>query len=189
MIMVMRRDGVCSRSQSYLHGALCNNAVALLHSGEYLYTLAVALAERHLLLAVAFCVYLHVDEVDALLLGEGGEGQRDYVVAVLGYEVYLGVRALHNVAGVVELEDHGQVGVVHFCRTAVRLYVSAHLGDVVETLAVARAELGAAYLVKLVEAALGYLGTQVEVLVLCDDSERLTGFYVVAAVDRSEERR
>jgi hypothetical protein len=67
-----------------LHGALCYNTVALLNTGEYLYTLAVALAERHLLLAVAFGVYLHVDEVDALLLGEGGEGQRDDVVAVFG---------------------------------------------------------------------------------------------------------
>ena len=185
MVMVMRRNGVCSRSQSYLHGALCYDTVALLHSGEYLHTLAVALAERHLLLAVAFGVYLHVDEVDALLLGEGGEGQRDYIRAVLGYEVYLGVRALHYVAGVVELEDNGQVGVVHLCRTSVRLYVSAHLGDVVETLAVACAELGAAYLVEFVEAALGYLGTQVEVLVLCDDGEWLTGFYVVAAVDET----
>ena len=107
--MVMRRDGVCSRSQSYLHSALCHNTVALLNTGEYLYTLAVALTERHLLLTVAFGVYLHVDEVDALLLGEGGEGQRDYVVAVLGYEVYLGVRALHYVASVVELEDDWQV--------------------------------------------------------------------------------
>ena len=123
--------------------------------------------------------------MDALLLGEGGEGQRDDVRAVLGYEVYLGVRALHYVAGVVELEDDGQVGVVHLCRTSVRLYVSAHLGDVVETLAVACAELGAAYLVEFVEAALGYLGTQIEVLVLCDDGERLTGFYVVAAVDET----
>lgn len=57
------------------HGALCYDTVALLNTGEYLYTLAVALAERHLLLAVAFGVYLHVDEVDALLLGEGGEGR------------------------------------------------------------------------------------------------------------------
>ena len=181
----MRRDGVCSRSQSYLHGALCHDTVALLHTREYLYTLAVALAERHLLLAVAFGVYLHVDEVDALLLGEGGEGQRDDVRAVLGYEVYLGVKSLNDVAGVVELEDDGQVGVVHLCRTSVRLYASAHLGDVVETVAVACAELGAAYLVEFVEAALGYLGTQIEVLVLCDDGERLTGFYVVAAVDEA----
>lgn len=89
----MRRDGVRSRSQSYLHGTLRHYAVALLNTRQYLYTLAVALAQRHLLLAVALRVYLHVDEVDALLLGEGGEGQRDDVVAVLGYEVYLGVRA------------------------------------------------------------------------------------------------
>ena len=105
----MRRDGVCSRSQSYLHGTLCYNTVALLHTREYLHTLTVALAERHLLLAVALRVYLHVDEVDALLLGKGGEGQRDDVRAVLGYEVYLGVGSLHDIAGVVELEDDGQV--------------------------------------------------------------------------------
>ena len=65
MIMVMRWDGICSRSQSYLHGTLRHDAVALLHTREYLHTLAVALAERHLLLAIALCVYLHVDEVDA----------------------------------------------------------------------------------------------------------------------------
>ena len=90
MIMVMRRDGVRSRSQSHLHGTLRHDAVALLHTRQYLHTLAVTLAERHLLLAVALRVYLHVDEVDALLLGEGGEGQRDDVRAVLCYEVYLG---------------------------------------------------------------------------------------------------
>ena len=115
----MRWDGVGSRCQSYLDCALGNDAVALLHSRKYLHTLAVALAKRHFLLAIAFGVNLDVDKMDALLLGEGGEGQHDDVGTVLRDEINLGVRALHDVAGVVELEDYGDIRIVDLCRTAV----------------------------------------------------------------------
>ena len=185
MIMVMRWDGVGSRCQSYLDSALGNDAVALLHSRKYLHTLAVALAKRHFLLTIAFGVNLDIDKVDALLLGEGGEGQRDDVGTVLRDEINLGVRALHNVAGVVELEDYGDIRIVDLCRTTVRLDVSAHVGDVVETVAVAGAELCTTYLVKLVEVALRYFGTQIEVLVLGDNGKGLTSFHIVAAIDHT----
>ena len=91
MIMVMRRNGVSSRCQSYLDSALGNDAVAFLHSRKYLYTLSVALAKRNLLLAIALFVHLDVDKVDALLLGEGSKGQRDDVGTVLRNEINLGV--------------------------------------------------------------------------------------------------
>ena len=74
-----------------MHCALCYNTVALLHSCEYFDTLTVTLAKRNFLLTVAFSIYLDVNKVDALLLGEGGKGQRDDVVTVLSDEVYLGV--------------------------------------------------------------------------------------------------
>ena len=67
----MCRNSVSSRSQLYLHGTLSHDAVALLHSSEYLHTLAVALAECNLLLALALSVHLNVHKVDALLLGNG----------------------------------------------------------------------------------------------------------------------
>ena len=63
--------------------------------------------------------------------------------------------------------------------------MSAHVGDVVKTVAVAGTELCATYLVKLVEVALGYFGTQIEVLVLCDYGKWLTCFHVVATIDHT----
>ena len=74
-----------------MHGTLCHDAVALLHSGEYFDTLTVALAKRNFLLAVAFGIYLDVNKVDALLLGKGCKGQRYAVGTVLSDEVNLGV--------------------------------------------------------------------------------------------------
>ena len=63
--------------------------------------------------------------------------------------------------------------------------MSAHVGDVVETVAVAGAELCATYLVKLVEVAFRYLCTQIEVLVLGDYGKGLTSFHIVAAIDHT----
>ena len=74
-----------------MHGTLCHDAVALLHSCEYLDTLTVALAKRNILLAVAFGIYLDLHKVYALLLGEGCKGQRYDVGTVLSDEVNLGV--------------------------------------------------------------------------------------------------
>ena len=98
MFVRMGRNGIACRSELHMISALDDNLIAGLHTGENLYLASVVSSQLHLLLLIAFGIHLQVDEMDALLLGDGTLGQRDDILHLSGQEVNLDKRTGNDVA-------------------------------------------------------------------------------------------
>ena len=92
---------------------------------------------------------------------------------------------LNNIACIVEFEYDWNVGVVYLCRTSIRLYVSAHISDVIKAVTVAGTEFRTLYLVQFLELALWNFCAEIEMLVLGYDGKRLASLNIVAAVNQT----
>ena len=171
--MVVGRDSVRGRSELHLYGSLGHHPVAFLQSAEDFHPVAIVLTECHLLLAISLLVHLDIDVMHALLFRYGSERQGHHVRSVLGDEEYFSVGTLNNIACIVEFEYDWNVGVVYLCRTSIRLYVSAHISDVIKAVTVAGTEFRTLYLVQFLELALWNFCAEIEMLVLGYDGKRL----------------